>query len=76
MEIGRLKVLDVHNIQWLFMGQVMERMTSIMPAILSVFGGPGGCGELYHEFRFFSVLFFIHLLADVLRELNTLDKIF
>ena len=76
MEIGRLKVLHIHNVWWLSMGQVMERMASIMPAILSVFGGPGGCGELYHEFRCFSILFFIHLLADVLGELNTLNKIF
>ena len=68
MEIGRLKVLHVHNVRWLSMGQVMERMASIMPAILFVFGGPGGCGELYYEFRCFSVLFFIHLLADVLES--------
>ena len=71
-----MKVLHVHNVMWLSMGQVMERMASIMPAILSVFGGPGGCGELYYEFCCFLVLFFIHFLAHVLRELNTLNKIF
>ena len=76
MEIRRLKVLHVHNVQWLSMGQVMERMASIMPTILSIFGGPDGCEKLYHEFCCFSVLFFIHLLADVLGELNTLNKIF
>ena len=76
MEIQRLKVLHVHNVRWLSMGQVMKRMASIMLAILSIFGSPGGCGELYHEFCCFLVLFFIHLLADVLGELNTLNKIF
>ena len=76
MEIGRLKVLHVHNVRWLSMGQVMEQMASIMPPILYVLSGLGGCGELYYEFRCFSVLFFIHLLANVLGELNTLNKIF
>ena len=68
-------MLHIHNVRWLSMGQVMERMASTMPAILSCFRGPSGCEELYHEFRCYSVLFFIHLLADVLGELNTLNKI-
>ena len=55
IEIGRLKVLHVHNVQWLSMGQVMA---SIMPAILSIFGSLGGCEELYYEFCCFSILFF------------------
>jgi hypothetical protein len=76
MEIGRLKMLHIHNVRWLSMGQVMERMASTMPAILSCFRGPSGCEELYHEFRCYSVLVFIHLLADVFGELNTLNKIF
>jgi len=45
MEIERLKVLHVHNVQWLSMGQVMERMASIMPVILSVFGSPRNYGQ-------------------------------
>ena len=45
-----------------------------MPIILFVFGGPGGCGELYHEFWYYLVLSFVHLLANVLGELNTLNK--
>ena len=43
-------MLHLHNVQWLLMGQVLEQMASIMRAILSIFGGLGGCGELYHEF--------------------------
>jgi hypothetical protein len=59
------------------MGQVMERMASTMPAILSCFrASASGCEELYHEFRCYSVLFFIHFLTYVLGELNTLNKIF
>jgi hypothetical protein len=76
MEIRRLKMLHIHNVRWLSMGQVMERMASTMPAILSSFRGPSGCAKLYHEFRCYSILFFIHLLAYVLGELNILNKIF
>ena len=58
------------------MGQVLEWMASIMSAILSIFGGLGGCRKPYHEFWCYLVLFFIHLLANILGELNTLNKTF
>ncbi len=51
-------------------------MATIMPAILSIFRGLNGCGELYFEFHSYLLLFFIHLLADVLGELNILNKTF
>ena len=77
MEIRQLKILHVHNVQWLSMDQIIEQMASIMPTILSVFDNPSGCGELGYGFQCHLVLFFIHLLVDVLEELNnTLNNIF
>ena len=76
MEIERLKVINIHHIRWLSRGQVMERLTRIMPTVLALFKGEEGDEELYHGFTNFSVLFFIYLLADVLKDLNILNQKF
>jgi hypothetical protein len=74
MEMERLKVIYIHHIRWLSIGQVIERLAKIMPTILALFGGEEDDEELYFGFTNFYVIFFIYLLGDVLRDLNILDK--
>ena len=36
MQLDAHRPLQIHNIRWLLRGQVMERLVSIMPAILTI----------------------------------------
>ena len=52
----------------------MERLTLLMPAILSFW--KEGAPAWYDKLRIYKVLFVIHMLADVLQEVNNLSKHF
>ncbi|KAH7439027.1 hypothetical protein KP509_04G041600 [Ceratopteris richardii] len=68
------KALQIHSIQWLSRGQVMERLVHIMPVVLEQWKR--------HEKKWsshatlFVIQFMIHLLVDVLSELNKLNQEF
>ncbi|MCO5595521.1 hypothetical protein L7F22_049566 [Adiantum nelumboides] len=59
MNVHVLEVLQIHDIRWLSHGKVMERLVTLMPAILT--------------FERRELLLFIHLLANVLYDLNVLN---
>ncbi|KAG0593808.1 hypothetical protein M758_UG021100 [Ceratodon purpureus] len=67
-------VLQIHSVPWLSRGMVMERMVFCMPAILESWQAE----ELvwYTNITSLHFQFFIHLLADVLLELNKLNRKF
>ena len=50
------------------MGQVLEWMASVMPAILSTFGGLGGYRKPYHEFWCYLVFFLFTFLLIFLEN--------
>ncbi|MCO5612069.1 hypothetical protein L7F22_066331 [Adiantum nelumboides] len=69
-----LEVLRIHSVRWLSRGKVMKRMVEMMPALLSDFKTHDA--NLYTIATTFQVQFLIHLLADVLHEMNELSKKF
>ena len=75
MELESLQVLQIHGIRWLSRGQVVERLVTLMPAILSMWKKERK-NSWYHKARIFSVQFCLNMLADVLIELNKLNRKF
>ena len=75
MELESLQVLQIHGIRWLSRGQVVERLVTLMPTILSLWKKERK-NSWYHKARIFSVQFCLNMLADVLMELNNLNKKF
>ena len=69
---GDLKVLKIHSIRWLSRGQVMERLVTLMPAILEQWEKHEK--KWYEYATIFQVQFMLHLLADILLELNKLNE--
>ncbi|MCO5575073.1 hypothetical protein L7F22_028870 [Adiantum nelumboides] len=69
-----LEVLRIHSVRWLSRGKVMRRLVEMMPALLSDFKTHDA--TLYTIATTFEVQFLIHLLADVLHEMNELSKKF
>ncbi|MCO5567614.1 hypothetical protein L7F22_021308 [Adiantum nelumboides] len=74
MNLQVLEVLQIHDVRWLSRGNVMERLVVLMPAILTYW--KEGAPAWYKKLRIYKVLFVIHLLADVLHDLNVLNKHF
>ncbi|MCO5569033.1 hypothetical protein L7F22_022739 [Adiantum nelumboides] len=74
MNVHVLEVLQIHDIRWLSCGKVMERLVALMPAILTFWNE--GAPAWYKKLCIYKVLFIIHLLADVLYDLNVLSKHF
>jgi len=73
-QITRLEVLQIHHIRWLSRGKVMERLVKLMPALLRDWELVEK--KMYEMATIFQVQFCIHLLADVLIELNKLNQKF
>ncbi|MCO5586611.1 hypothetical protein L7F22_040552 [Adiantum nelumboides] len=72
-----LQVLEVLNIQeggWLARGNVMERLTQLMPAILNFWKDKAK--GWYDKLWVYKVLFCVYMLANVLRDLNVLNTHF
>ncbi|MCO5588679.1 hypothetical protein L7F22_042638 [Adiantum nelumboides] len=69
-----LEVLRIHTVRWLSRGKVMQRLVDMMPALLSDFKEHDAL--LYKVATTFQVQFFIHILADILFEMNVLNKKF
>jgi hypothetical protein len=67
-------VLQIHNVKWLFRGLVMERFIFCMPSILEAWKEEEPIG--YEEITSLQFQFFVHLLANILVELNTLNNFF
>ncbi|XP_059070451.1 uncharacterized protein LOC131860102 [Cryptomeria japonica] len=76
MEIDVLNVLQIHTTKWLSRGEVIIRLVKLMPAILTLWKKDKKCSTLYEKTRIYSIQFCLHMLADVLGELNKLNKIF
>ncbi|MCO5591377.1 hypothetical protein L7F22_045360 [Adiantum nelumboides] len=74
MNVHVLEVLQIHDIRWLSRGKVMERLVALMPAILTFW--KEGAPAWYKKLCIYKLLFIIHLLADVLYDLNVLSKHF
>ncbi|MCO5547845.1 hypothetical protein L7F22_001297 [Adiantum nelumboides] len=68
LDLPELAMLRIHSVRWLSLGQVMERMVKIMPALLIEFGKEKP--SIYDGLMLYAVQFHIHLLADVCTELN------
>ncbi|MCO5592298.1 hypothetical protein L7F22_046298 [Adiantum nelumboides] len=74
MDIQVLEVLQIHDVRWLARGSVMQRPTKLMPGILSFW--KTGARAWYDKLRIYKVLFSIYMLADILHDLNILNKLF
>ena len=67
-------VLQIHSVRWLSRGMVMERLVFCMPAILESWQAEEPIW--YKNIISLQFQFFINLLADVLNELNKLNRKF
>ena len=68
-----LAVLHIHGVRWLSRDQ-MQRVLHWMPTFLDLF--EENEAVWYHKLTSFQFQFLLHLLVDVLAELNKLNKIF
>ena len=66
--------LRFHSVRWLSRGQVMERLFHVMFAILEAFKDEEPIW--YQKMTSFQFQFLLHMLVDVLCELNKLNKKF
>ena len=67
-------VLHIHSVRWLSHGMAMERMVFCIPVILE--SSQTEEHVWYTNITSLQFQFFIHLLADVLLELNKLNRKF
>jgi hypothetical protein len=67
-------VLQIHNVRWLSCGLVMERLIYCMPTNLEAWEEEESIW--YENMTSLQFQFFVHLLADILVELNKLNKKF
>ena len=71
-----MNVLHIHTIRWLSKGEVIIRLVKLMPVILTLWKKDKKCSSLYEKLRIYFIKFCLHVLADVLGELNKLNKVF
>jgi len=76
MQIDVLDVLQIHTMRWLSRGEVIIRLVKLMPAILTLWKNERKTSSWYDKTRIYSIQFCLHMLADVLGELNKLNKTF
>ena len=76
MQIDVLDVLQIHSVRWLSRGEVIIRLVKLMPAILTLWKNERKTSSWYDKARIYSIQFSLHMLADVLGELNKLNKTF
>ncbi|MCO5594442.1 hypothetical protein L7F22_048472 [Adiantum nelumboides] len=69
-----LEVLRIHSVRWLSRGKVMKRLVTMMLALLHDF--KENDVNLYTISRTFQVQFLVHFMADVLVEMNGINKKF
>ena len=69
-----MQVLQIHQIRWLSKGQVMNMLVRIMPTLLQEW--KNDYAKMYEMGTLFQVQFCIHLLADVVTQLNKLSQQF
>jgi hypothetical protein len=75
MQLETLQALQIHGVRWLSRGQVIERLVVLMPPILTLWKNERK-DSWYDKARIFSVQFCLHMLADIMCELNKLNKQF
>ena len=75
MQLETLHALQIHGVRWLSRGQVIERLVVLMPPILTLWKSEKK-DSWYDKARIFSVQFCLHMLADIMSELNKLNKKF
>ncbi|KAH7282858.1 hypothetical protein KP509_35G050500 [Ceratopteris richardii] len=69
-----LEVLRIHNVRWLSRGKVIKRLVLVMPALLHDF--KENDVNLYYMACNFRLQFLIHFMADVLVEMDRINKTF
>lgn len=69
-----LTILQFHLVHWFFRGQVLERILYCLPTILDAFQVLEP--YWYQQVTTFLFQFMLHLVVDVLMELNKLNKNF
>ncbi|KAH7442475.1 hypothetical protein KP509_03G090600 [Ceratopteris richardii] len=74
MNLQVLEVLQIHEMRWLARGNMMVCLVKLLPAILTFWKSKAPMW--YEKLCIFKVLFCIHLLANVLLELDGLNKNF
>ncbi|MCO5563831.1 hypothetical protein L7F22_017480 [Adiantum nelumboides] len=74
MNIQVLEVLQIHDVRWLARGNVMKRLTKLMPGILSFW--KTGARAWNDKLRMYKVLFSIYMLPDILHDMDMLNKVF
>ena len=67
-------VLHIHGVRWLCCGQIMQRVLHCMPAFFDLYEKHEAMW--YQRLISFQFQFLLHLLVDVLAELNKLKKVF
>ena len=72
MQLVAHRPLQIHNVRWLSRGQVMERLVTIMPAILTIWRKEN-LKEWYNKACIYSVQFCFCMMADVLHFMNMLS---
>jgi len=76
MQIDVLYVLQIHSVRWLSRGEFIIRLLKFMPTILSLWKNEKKTSTWYDKTQIYSIKFCFHMLADVLVELNKLNKTF
>ena len=62
--------------RWLSRGEVIIRLVKIMPTILTLWKNDRKTLSWYDKARIYSIQLCLHMLVDVLGELNKLNKTF
>lgn len=75
MQLETFQALQIHGVRWLSRGQVIERIVVFMPSILRLWKNERK-DSWYDKARIFLVKFCLHMLADIMCELNKLSKQF
>lgn len=75
MQLETLLALQIHGVRWLSRGQVIEILVLLMPPILTLWKNERK-ESWYDKTRIFLVQFCLHMLADIMCEINKLNKQF
>ena len=75
MQLETLNVVQIHGVISLSRGQFVERLGVLMPPILTL-SKKERKESWYDKERIFSVHFCLYMLADIMGELNKLNKKF
>lgn len=75
VQLETLLALQIHGVRWLSRGKVIEKLVVFMPPILTLWKNERK-DSWYDKARIFSVQFCLHMVANIMCELNKLNKNF